>query len=214
MQHLVVCAVVGLKLDWTIWTHLSFCAWQTTILHHKRQDGKNNALKTTFPTPMFHQQNTCDFAWTTNLWVQQCTWHFSIFIVQIQQDWHLVSKIGCTVHMFVIAIRLLEQTHRIAEHRDATCRQNSADCLHRMFHFGSCILLLGMHSSSRSRTCVTTRIPGLNEIVPLSCPITFLMQIAITTDLDLWFESKGKLLWTAHKIIKRLESESNDSSGD
>jgi len=98
------------------------------------------------------------------LWVLQYTRNSSIFVNYLKQDWHLIGKIDYKVRMFRhCSVLLLPQVHRDVQHRDRTRRGNSTLRSLWMFRFGSCILFLGIHSSSGSRTRDTTRILGLNH---------------------------------------------------
>jgi len=74
------------------------------------------------------------------------------------------GKIACMVHMFRHCIVLLTpQVHGIVQHRDGTRHGNSSFRYLLVFRIWSCILFLGMHSSSRSGTCDMTLIHGLNH---------------------------------------------------
>jgi len=75
-----------------------------------------------------------------------------------------IGKIDYTVRTFCHCnALLLPQVRRNAQHRDRKSHDNSSFCSHLMFRIWSCILSLGMHSSSRSRTRDTTLIRGLNN---------------------------------------------------
>jgi len=113
---------------------------------------------------MLHKQSRGDFAQMRNSWAFQCTRNSSIFFDYLKQDWHLIVKIDCTVRMFRRCNTLLSlQNRRNVQHRDRTWRVNSSFRSLRMFRIQSCILFLGMHSSSGSRTWGTTWILGLNH---------------------------------------------------
>jgi len=75
-----------------------------------------------------------------------------------------IGKIDHMVCMFRHCnMFLLPQAGRIRQHRDRTQRGNSSFRFFGVFHIRSCILFLGMHSSSGSRTWDTTHILGLNH---------------------------------------------------
>jgi len=113
---------------------------------------------------MFHQRSRCDFAQIWKLWALSHTRNSYISINHLQQDWHLIGKIDHAVRMFHHCdTLLLPQVRGNAQHRDRTWRGNSSFRSLRMFRIRSCILLLGMHSSSGSRTRDTTCVLRLNH---------------------------------------------------
>jgi len=75
-----------------------------------------------------------------------------------------IDKIAHTVRMFCHCNVLLSpQVHMIVQHRDRTRRGNSSFHSLLVFRIRSCVLFLGMHISSRSRTRDTTLIRGPNH---------------------------------------------------
>jgi len=149
---------------------------------------------------MFHQQNRCGFAQIRNLWLLQNTQFCSIFIDSIQQHWHLIGKIDYMVRMFHHCnISLLPQVRMNVQHCYRTHCGDSTLCFHQMFWIRSCILFLGTHSSSRSRTHVTTWILGLNH----GWNRTFINAPGACQSLGTWLHDRSHPLrhWVINKSV-------------
>jgi len=121
-------------------------------------------VKTKFPTLIFHQQSRCDFAQKGSLWALRCARNSSMFVSHRSKIDILLTSLITRCACFVIVIPLLlPPIHRNVQHHDRTRRGNSTLCSLWMFRFESCILFLGMHSSSGSRTRIMTQILGMNH---------------------------------------------------
>jgi len=113
---------------------------------------------------MFHQKNRCFYTQIWNLWASHYNRNSSMFIEHSNKIDIFLGKIHHMVCMFRHCnVLLLPKVCRNVQHRDRTWRGNSSFFSRLMFRIQSCILFLGIHSSSRSRTRDTTLIRGLNH---------------------------------------------------
>jgi len=144
--------------------------WQMTILHRqidrKQDDNDNgNATQRNFRTPMFHQQSRCNFEQIWKSWVSQCSGNSSIFFdISNKIDISLARSIARCACFIFANTSLSPQVRWHAQRCDGTRHWNSTLRSLWLFCFGSCILFLGMHSVSGSRTWDTTSILGLNHV--------------------------------------------------
>jgi len=113
---------------------------------------------------MFHQQSRCDCAWIRNLWVLRCARNNSMFVNYLSKiDISLTRLITRCACLIIVISSLLPPICRNVQHCDRRHRGNSSPHSLRMFRFESCILFLGMHSGSGSRTRTTTQILAMNH---------------------------------------------------
>jgi len=113
---------------------------------------------------MFHQRSSCVFAQIRNLWALQCSGNTSMFVGHLHKIDISLARLIARRACFVIVMPSLLPPIRInVQHCDRTSRGNSSLRSLWMFQIWSCILFRGMHSSSRSRLWLTTRILGLNH---------------------------------------------------
>jgi len=113
---------------------------------------------------MFHQRSRCVFAQKRNVWALQCSGSTSMFVEHLHKiDISLARLIARRACFVIVMSSLLPPIRRNVQHCDRTSHGNSFLCSLSMFRIRSCILFRGMHSSSRSRTWLTTRILGLNH---------------------------------------------------
>jgi len=120
--------------------------------------------KTKFPTLMFHQESRYDFAPIRNLGALRCARNSSMFVTYLSKIDISLARLITQCACFIIALSsLLPPIRRNVQHHDRTRHGDSSLRSLRMSCFESCILFLGMHSSSGSRTQFTTWIRGLNH---------------------------------------------------